>query len=380
MQCFSKKLLFLASLFVLFANEQVNSCRFGVVSARDGDVISNGVSRVISDSSAKLPRSHSFFSLPKFYDENTILNSSDGKLKYLPRRPSTPFSQCILFNEQSHKKCEDGDNEMADCLLSIPKWKLKNTIVLYDCDNVLHRNSDIAMTKQNVSCFLKSLPAEKRMTAIKRAPKVVVEDRVKSLYATLQMLGVPQFILTQCSSDPSMRAWREDILSDLGYNISCGKEESQEIRLENDSPLERKLGQEVTTLPFYEKGIIFAGSAPKGAVFTSFFNSVYRTCINPGASLRDISVIFIDDDLSNIALVKIACHKLNIGTFLGFHYTAVENLFSDLGMGDCDVCALQRNALVSSDLWVDDGGVHSIFRCIFPGLLLTDRTFAQERL
>ena len=225
---------------------------------------------------------------------------------------------------------------------AISKQTSEKTIVLWDCDNVLQMNRDHAFREPNIQKILAKIPKARWVNVIWKSKKIIVEKWILDCTQDLDKSGVNQFVFTQCSSDSGTRHNRKLVLKKLGYNFFYNAVKLADDEFNNDEfnngefnisqkSLQLRLGQEQTTKPVYEDGIIYTGSASKGRTITEFFKLLNK------ADIKDFNVIFIDDKRKNIDEVKEACKAFGIKKFHGLNYTFAKHNTTQLTQGEIDL-------------------------------------------
>ena len=287
-----------------------------------------------------------------------------------------------LSSPSSDYESSDCDEEVFDLNQSFSCAEKQNDsrkriIVLYDCDDVLHKNTDATLQKTYIGDFLKKnrFSKEQMKTLIRGGRKDLVEHDVLNLFSYLKNQGIPQFVFTQCSSDEGTRAWRHGVLNELGYDFNSKLFEKDQFEISVECSLVPQLGQSEATPPIYDNGIIFAGSAPKGEVFKAFLNCIYNEIPDQFVSPQELTVIFVDDKYDNVLQVGNVCEKLRIGKYLGYNYTAVEKI--DRAKSPLpDITDVQVKGL-NKGMWLSDcdAGLIKLLKAWYP----TERNYARAK-
>lgn len=233
----------------------------------------------------------------------------------------------------------------------------KNTIVLFDCDDVLHKNIDASLQKKFISDFLKDLTIDKSVLPevfkkiCQDSPKEVVSPVIPQLVSELQRFGYV-FCLTQCTSDEATRQYRIATLQFLGYSFNATLPAAPTVSFDILGLKPRFLQSKVTP-PVFDSGIIFAGSASKGDTLKAFLKWLSgRPDVNL-APIGEITVAFVDDARRNIDVVADACKELGVKRFIGVHYTEVEQPTALIHVLST-VRQVQKDALESCEVWLPD--------------------------
>lgn len=200
----------------------------------------------------------------------------------------------------------------------------KDVLVFWDCDDVLQKNTDPTLQGQRIWEFLREIDKEYWSVAIWQSPKSIVEQSILDLTYHLRRFSIPQFVFTQCTSVPEIRYRREQILAKLGYSFSSIEIDYEEIK--PDCALIPKPGQTAVTLPIYDNGIVYSGSAPKGKTLKGFLN--FLETLKKVCNRKDLKIAFIDDNIDNLKEVSEICQECGIKEYKGFHYTVANQLNS----------------------------------------------------
>lgn len=250
------------------------------------------------------------------------------KQNYISKIISLILAITVSFAHQQIETIKSiEDSEISTILAELNP---RNSIVLFDCDDVLFHSKDAVLQKKalpQLMQFLASQCSEEELARIipevtRSAQKEPVEPAMLGVIQDLQDQNIPTFVLTQCSSDEVVRKERFEKLSNLGMNFSnslpgiC----SYEIIVPEDK-LELRPFQIHKTKPVYDSGIIYCGSAPKGLVLSEFLKFLPIKC-----SVQELQIVFIDDAEKNLTDVGAICSDLGIGKYIGIHYTAIEKI------------------------------------------------------
>lgn len=247
--------------------------------------------------------------------------------------------------------------------------KLKDSIVLFDCDNVLQRNVDAILQDGYIWDFLKNTPKERWKTAIWGGRKALVEKGMVAFVKHLQKNEVPVFVFTKCSSDDKTIAKRFKILQALGFDFRTDmfrNERQQELDLPEGLSLEAKPGQSVITTPKYYNGIFFMGSADKGTGLKATLNFIYKNAPRMFVSKNDLKIILVDDEEKNLKDFVKACQEYGVNGY-PYQYTAAK-ILSSKNIPQRPIVQIQSQGL-SQGIWLADRQAISAFIAITDPLL-----------
>lgn len=197
-------------------------------------------------------------------------------------------------------------------------------MTFWDADDVLWENLDPSVRKTKLGGFLDKgeIRGSLMKKVIRSAKKKIVEPEIQEIIKELRSKGIPTFCLTKCSSDLSAIVWRKGHLEKFGYDFSSKDFKETRFQIPVSSPLKKSPYQTEATWPVFDNGVIFAGSAEKGEVLKGFIAEYLN--VKSISSLEDFMIIFVDDELRNLELVKAVCEELGVREFLGIHFTAAE--------------------------------------------------------
>ncbi len=227
--------------------------------------------------------------------------------------------------------------------------QLKDTVVYWDCDDVLQKNIDPSLMGNKIWSFLKDEGADARKTTIWDSPKDIVEKSILGLTQHLKRCDIPQFVVTQCTSDPTTQLMRESILEKLGYSFKDNILENDETfqercnQIKINCQLSLKPGQTIITLPRFSKGIAYAGSVPKEAVFEWLLDLIQSS--GKFRDIADITFVFTDDKLANLKEFCNVCQKRGIKKYRAYHYTNVLKRSNSEAPTDKTIENLQKSSI-----------------------------------
>jgi hypothetical protein len=229
--------------------------------------------------------------------------------------------------------------------------ELKNadadTLVVFDCDNVLTSNTDQILKKKNWD-ILQTL-SEKNIKDINKIDVCasfllttkfsITNKKMPLIVRNLQRRNIRAVVLTGLSSAPCGKMgdpmeWRVATLRSLGY---CFDGFWPTLSLKRFSNFFS------TYDPCYYRGVVFCGGISKSVCLSRFLK---YACIKPR------KVIFIDDEINHLRDVGQLCSVLNI-QFLGIEYNESDGLSSGLPFSR-ERADLQIKNLVSKGIWLSD--------------------------
>ncbi len=273
---------------------------------------------------------------------------------YLSKIISLVFAIASGFAQSSIETIRSiEDSKVKDVLATLNPRK---SLFFFDCDDVLFHSSDAALQKTALPQLMKLLKdtlSIEEMSSIlpaitRSAEKEAVESTMSSFVNSIQSRDIPAFVLTQCSSDESVRYERFLKLKRLGINFQSSLPGIQYYEFDvPESELKLRPFQTYTTKPVYDSGIIYCGSAAKGLVLSKFLELVPVTY-----PISELQIVFIDDAKQNLVDVQNTCSKLGITHFTGIHYTAIEHIHKTIS--DVSMQQSQISYLLNYHLWLSD--------------------------
>jgi hypothetical protein len=245
---------------------------------------------------------------------------------------------------------------VADTIEDIEK-RLKvadgNTLVVFDCDEVLTtlseqiwqaRNHDffVEWCTKNISNFSEEALYEIATSILVSSKNLLVNQRMPELVENLYRRNIKSIVLTALSMQPvaAIRdplAWRISTLEKFGYNFKMFWPSLSDKHF-------KELGEEYP--PAYGSGVICCGSIPKSRCLMEFLTY---------ANVRPDEVIFIDDKIENLEDVREQCALAKI-EFLGIRYT--ESYQLDPTTPFCaNKIKYQLTVLKEKNIWIPDSDV-----------------------
>ncbi|MDR2432532.1 MAG: DUF2608 domain-containing protein [Puniceicoccales bacterium] len=245
---------------------------------------------------------------------------------------------------------------VADTIDDIEK-RLKvadgNTLVVFDCDEVLTtlseqvwqtRNHDffVEWCAENISNFSEEALYEIATSILVSSKNLLVNQRMPELVESLHRRDIKSIVLTALSTQPvaairDPMAWRISTLESFGYNFKMFWPSLSDKYF-------REFGKEYP--PAYGSGVICCGSIPKSQCLMGFL--AY-------ANVMPNEVIFIDDKMEHLEDVEVQCALAKI-KFLGIRYTESHKLAQTTPF-----CAnkikYQLTVLKEKNIWIPDSDV-----------------------
>lgn len=201
---------------------------------------------------------------------------------------------------------------------SIVKEKLlsadNNTLIVFDCDDVLLEGKDRILQADNQDKKHELLKDDKYFTKIiSQMKKQLVDNRWPSLISDLQDSGRKTISLTAspCGKIGEETENYEDIRKrELEENkINFGKQWNNEEISFNELTFTYNNSKRT---PIFKYGILFTGKSPKDKLLENFLEKYSTYKFN--------KMIFIDDKLKYVESIKELCERKDI-KFTGIHYT-----------------------------------------------------------
>ena len=231
----------------------------------------------------------------------------------------------------------------------------KNSLVIFDCDNVLTTVKVGTFDARN-EYFLKNYLHEKSVSVDKFYDKIrlvlinentyIVNQRMVDLVANLSKRNIRHMVATSYSvrplkdvSDPIQ--WRIDNLHEMGYFFEKSWSDQKEDITLNDFGTDHN--------PVFRGGILFCDIFSKGDCLRSFFEYIGWT---------PKKIIFIDDILRNLSGVGEFCEENKI-EYVGIEYLESQRINSHIPFSD-NLGKFQMDHLMNESIWLKDEEAHKI--------------------
>lgn len=224
-----------------------------------------------------------------------------------------------------------------------------NTLVIFDCDDVLLYKTDSILKRDNADklkrcinfAFIRHPFAYFHMDSLKwivlkKYHQILVHNDLPSLVAKLQNRNIKVIVLTaminKTTKEGSFINLRVEELYKFGFDFSRNWNNLKERPL---------IDQEES--PYYKQGIICSGHKSKSVALDLFLK---YSGFNPK------KIIFIDDSKKNLKDVKIFSEKAEID-FLGIEYTAYKKIpqYNHFSQKRAD---FQLENLITNKVWLSD--------------------------
>ncbi|MDR1457449.1 MAG: DUF2608 domain-containing protein [Puniceicoccales bacterium] len=245
---------------------------------------------------------------------------------------------------------------VADTIDGIEK-RLKvadgNTLVVFDCDEVLTtlseqvwqaRNHDffVEWCAKNISNFSEEALYEIATSILVSSKNLLVNQRMPELVESLHRRNIKSIVLTALSTQPvstirDPMAWRISTLENFGYNFKMFWPSLSDKHF-------KELGEEYP--PAYGSGVICCGSIPKSRCLMGFL--AY-------ANVMPDEIIFIDDKMEHLEDVNAQCDLAKI-EFLGIRYTESHKLVSTIPFCASKI-KYQLTVLKEKNIWIPDSAI-----------------------
>lgn len=224
-----------------------------------------------------------------------------------------------------------------------------DTLVIFDCDDVLLYKTDSLLNKDNADelkkyinfAFLKHPLAyfdidELKWVVLKNCHQILVHNDFVDMISKLQNRNIKTIVLTamlnKTTNEGSFIDLRIDELAKFGFDFSKNWDNLKETAL-----------IEETENPYYKKGIVCSGSMSKGTTLELFLK--YSKFIPK-------KIIFIDDMKKNLEDVKNFSKKAGI-EFLGIEYLGYKKMLPKFPFSK-KRAIFQLDYLIKNKLWLSD--------------------------
>ena len=231
----------------------------------------------------------------------------------------------------------------------------ENSLVIFDCDNVLTTVKVGTFNVQNKDFLKNYLRAEvvskdefydKIRLVLINENTYIVNQRMVDLVASLSERNIRHMVATSYSvrplkdvSDPM--EWRIGNLHTMGYFFEKSWGDQKKDIVLNDFGTDHN--------PVFRKGILFCDIFSKGDCIRSFFEYV---------GWLPKKVIFIDDVLRNLSDVGEFCDENKI-EYVGIEYLESQYINSHIPFSD-NLGKIQMDNLMNKSIWLKDEEAHKI--------------------
>ena len=211
-----------------------------------------------------------------------------------------------------------------------------NTLVVFDCDEVLIYAADNIFLPQNVDVlnkisyeYGKSLGSKEayfyfRSIVMRDMKALLLNDKWPLLITVLQSRGIKTILLTACDTGKygvidSFEQWRRNQLLPFGIDFKKSWPNLRDIRFtEFNGKVKTSNG-----IPAFSDGMLLTGDIPKGVVLQAFLSKV--------KDRRFSKIVFLDDKIENLQSVEMISQAMGI-EFVGIEYTYSNTLASAIDM------------------------------------------------
>lgn len=231
----------------------------------------------------------------------------------------------------------------------------ENSLVIFDCDNVLTTVKVGTFNVQNKH-FLKNYLSEKPVSKDEFYDKIrlvlinentyIVNQRMVDLVTSLLKRKIRHMVATSYSvrplkDVPDPMQWRIDNLHAMGYFFE--KSWSDQI----DGFVFNNFGTDHN--PIFRKGILFCDIFSKGDCLRNFFEYIGWT---------PKKIVFIDDILKNLSDVGELCGENEI-EYVGIEYLESQRVNSHIPFSD-NLGKIQMDCLMKESIWLKDEEANKI--------------------
>ncbi|MDR3274157.1 MAG: DUF2608 domain-containing protein [Puniceicoccales bacterium] len=232
-----------------------------------------------------------------------------------------------------------------------------NTLVVFDCDDVLTTVEDAVLKKENRHFIREWYDAGDRELSfldlmcrmVMLGKNCTVNVRMPKLVRNLQNKNVRALVLTGFSAKPftfgdirDPRHWRSKVLNGLGYHFENSWPEMEDKHFDEfGDPYD----------PSFSSGIICTGDVSKAESLKAFLDYV---------QFWPTAIIFVDDNEKNLTDVSALAKSKNIH-FIGIHYTEASKMASKFPFSK-KRARLQLDTLVKENCWLSDRKAEEVLR------------------
>lgn len=225
----------------------------------------------------------------------------------------------------------------------------ENSLVIFDCDNVLTTVKVGTFNVQNQN-FLRNYLREEPISKDKFYDKIrlvlinentyIVNQRMVDLVATLSKKNVRHMVATSYSVRPlkgvlDPMQWRIDNLHKMGYFFEKSWMDQKKDIVLNDFGTDHN--------PIFRDGILFCDIFSKGDCVRSFFEHI---------GWFPKKIIFIDDVLKNLSDIGEFCDENKI-EYVGIEYLESRYINSHIPFSD-SLGKIQMDHLLNKSIWLKD--------------------------
>lgn len=231
----------------------------------------------------------------------------------------------------------------------------ENSLVIFDCDNVLTTVKVGAFNVQNKD-FLENYLRDELLSKDEFYDKIrlilinentyIVNQRMVDLVTNLSKRNIHHMVATSYSMRPlkdvpDPMQWRINNLHTMGYFFEKSWPNQKDDMVLNDFGTNHN--------PTFRSGILFCDIFSKGDCIRSFLEYLGWT---------PKKIVFVDDVLKNILSVGEFCSENRI-EYVGIEYLESQRISSHIPFSD-NLGKYQMNYLMDKSIWLNDEEVHKI--------------------
>lgn len=235
------------------------------------------------------------------------------------------LTACSMMREPEYKIIStSNDKTLEDILCEADK----NTLVVFDCDEVLITTTDVAFSPRNVKNTYERLVKylNERMSN-EAADEIILKVRMAcsfqlvnenwlQIIRQLHLNDVKMLVLTahwtgEYHGNPHVEDIRKNDMKSLGFDFRKSWSKIEKIVFEEFPVVSPFRGG--IRYPIFDEGIIFSCNLEKGKMLKAFLNHV---------PYKFSKIIFVDDKCKNVESVVGICKGIGISC-IGVEYTKV---------------------------------------------------------
>ena len=223
----------------------------------------------------------------------------------------------------------------------------KNTLVVFDVDNVISAPADLIGRPKARKIRREIFKEYENKYGIERVKRIhalymlkakgeLVEPDIKTIISSLQQKGVPTIALTAKGTEKfgsivDPMEWRLSQLEEKGITFIYPPHNKRVL-------WQKEAG--------FEKGIVFSGKQSKGEALDYFLKNVVKW--------KPKKIIFVDDNTDYLKSVSYMCEENSI-EFIGFQYLA--EVFNQDKEINPEIAKTQIKILDEKQIWLQDNEV-----------------------
>ncbi|MDR1432973.1 MAG: DUF2608 domain-containing protein [Puniceicoccales bacterium] len=236
-----------------------------------------------------------------------------------------------------------------------------DTLVAFDCDDVLTTLEDQIWKRENYQFFVKwcaNAFSDASMETLHCVSDFIltvgrnclVNEEMPRIVDDLHAKNIQSMVLTALSQRPvgsitDPLRWRVATLNGFGYNFGKFWPALADKRFDEFA---------CAYQPEYSSGVVCSGETPKGQSLRAFLKH---------AAISPRKVIFIDDKEDTVEDVKATCESMEIA-FVGIQYLEASKVVSAVPFSE-EMMEYQLNTLKEKNIWLPDGEAHGRLKAAF---------------